>query len=151
MCFNAICIHLHQFIHLEPFVIHHLQGEVLGDEEVLRRLGVQSDPSHVVEAVAVEEVVLLLAGAEEVEVEDLAGVVVLFLALDKNIDAHALHDVEHVLVLAAVRAGLLLAGVAVQVQYVDLVEGVHEALAHLAVGTPPMLFSNMSNFRWAMA
>lgn len=130
MCFNAICVHLHQLVHLKPFFILLLQGEVFGDEEVLWRLWVQSGPSHVVEVVAVEEVVLLLSGAVEVEVEDLAGVVVLFLALDKNIDTHPLHDIEHVLVFAAVSTRLFLAGVAVQAQYVDLVEGVHEALAH---------------------
>lgn len=96
-------VHLHQFIHLEPLFVLLLQGEVFGDEEVLRRLGVQSGPSHVVEAVAVEEVVLLLSGAEEVEMENLAGVVVV-----AHCVVYFLNNSEWVPVLVIIRRNSLL-------------------------------------------
>ena len=49
-------------------------------------------------------------------------------------DRHSLLDVEHVLVLAAVRGALLLLGVAVQVEQEHAGEGLDQALAHAAKG-----------------
>ena len=103
MCFNAICIHPHQLVHLKPFFILLLQGEVFGNEEELRCLRVQFGPGHVVEAVAVEEVVLLLSGAVEVEMENLAGVVVV-----AHCVVYFLNNSEWVPVLVIIRRNSLL-------------------------------------------
>ncbi len=54
------------------------------------------------------------------------------LAFDEDAYCDALLDVEHVLVLRPVRRGLLLFCVAVEIQHVNIVEGIHEALAHPA-------------------
>ena len=54
--------------------------------------------------------------------------------LDEKGDGHALPDVEDVLVLASIGTGLPLQGVAVQVQDVNLIEGLHEALTHAPEG-----------------
>ena len=48
----------------------------------------------------------------------------------EDVDAHALHDVKHALVLAAVGGGLLLLRVAVEVQEVHFVESLHQMPAH---------------------
>ena len=53
---------------------------------------------------------------------------------DEQADGHPLLDVEYVLVLAPVRRAFLLLRIAVQVQQVNLVEALHQALAHPAEG-----------------
>src|SRR5690554_3363824 len=54
--------------------------------------------------------------------------------LDEDPDGNALLDVKDVLVLRAVGGALLLLGVAVKIQDVDLAVGFHELLAHSSEG-----------------
>jgi len=56
------------------------------------------------------------------------------LSLHENADSDALLDVEHVLVLRTVRAALLLLAVAVQIEYVNVIERLHQALTHASEG-----------------
>lgn len=60
----------------------------------------------------------------------LAGEIVGAGLLDEDADAHTLLDVEDVLVLAAVWRRLLLLGVAVQVEEVDVGKALHQTAAH---------------------
>ena len=53
---------------------------------------------------------------------------------DEKCYCHALADVENVLILAAIGTGFLLEQIAVQVEDVDFVKGVHQALTHAAEG-----------------
>ena len=55
-------------------------------------------------------------------------------ALDEKSDCHALTDVEDVFIWAAVRSRLFFQRIAVQVEDIDVVESVHQALAHAAKG-----------------
>ncbi|OQA19789.1 MAG: hypothetical protein BWY63_01651 [Chloroflexi bacterium ADurb.Bin360] len=49
---------------------------------------------------------------------------------DEQTNRHALHDIEDVLIRAAVRRSFLLTGAAMQVEDVDCGEGLHQTLAH---------------------
>jgi len=55
-------------------------------------------------------------------------------ALHEKGNRYPLADIEHILVGSAVGAGLLLQGIAVQVEDVNGVKGLHQALAHASKG-----------------
>jgi len=53
-----------------------------------------------------------------------------------NIDcySHPLANVKHILIRAAIRRGFFLEAVAVQVQHINFIKSLHQALAHAAEG-----------------
>lgn len=78
----------------------------------------------------VEHRVLFLAQPEEIAVKHPSAMVflaLLVLAAYEDADRHALLDIEDVLILATLRRGFLLLGVAVEVQQVDVVEAAQQA------------------------
>ena len=54
-----------------------------------------------------------------------------FRQFDEDIDAYSLHDIEDILIFAAIRSGFFLAGIAVQVEDINLVEDTHQFATHL--------------------
>ena len=118
--------------HLDELVVPFQRGLVSGQEEVELWFGVDLLPVRDLHIVVQEPIVFVLPQSPEVGVVHLR--LVTSSKLDEKGDGHALPDVEDVLVLAPVGAGLPLQRVAVQVQDVSLIEGLHEALTHAPEG-----------------
>ena len=76
-----------------------------------------------------------MAAVVKVVIVDLGACVFFLFAggFDKEVDAHAFGDVEDVFVFAAIGGGFFLFAVAVQVEDVDVVVGLHQVVAHAAM------------------
>ena len=108
-----------------------LEGFVFGHEVVLGCFGRKLFVIDVFDAVGAQERIFFFSQAVKVGVEDFGQFAFALLPrFDKQIDAHALFDVEDVLVLTAVGCGLFFVGVAVEVEDVDFVESLQQFVAH---------------------
>src|SRR5216684_3334979 len=59
---------------------------------------------------------------------------IFLLTLNKDADSHTLLNIEDILVLCAIRSFFLLLTVPMQIEYVNFIEALHEALAHSPEG-----------------
>ena len=130
-------IYRHRLRHLPATLVFDQQANILRHKVVVRRGRRQGLPGGAIYVLAVERGVFFLAQAIQVGMVDAgqAGAAAFCIGpAHKQANGHALLDVEHVVVLAAAGRFFFLFAVAVQVEQVDVVKALHQALAHAAKG-----------------